>query len=152
MSTTKQDYEPVAVAVADKGVHFHVAGLELDRAVELDRAEHALRGRTSVDIEGRRPRQDRRVNVSLDPELGSVEVSPRSDLPEDAVANGRTFSGSVPVPAGGVSRGQAFNAPFVPGGGGLSWKVSTVPEGRWKDGLCDCFKFGCLHPALWMAV
>jgi len=103
MSTTKQDYEPMAVAVADKGVPM-------------------------------------------------VEVSAPSDLPEgyvfDAVANGQTFS--VTVPAGGVSRGQTFNAPFVPGGGGLS--VSAVPEGRWKDGLCDCCMFGCCHPALWMAM
>ena len=79
-----------------------------------------------------------------------VEVSAPSDLPEgyvfDAVANGQTFS--VTVPAGGVSRGQTFSAPFVPGGGGLSAGISAVPEGRWKDGLCDCCVFGCCHPAL----
>mmetsp|Transcript_15227 Transcript_15227/g.35234 ORF Transcript_15227/g.35234 Transcript_15227/m.35234 type:complete len:268 (-) Transcript_15227:174-977(-) len=103
MSTTKQDYEPMAVAVADKGVPM-------------------------------------------------VEVSAPSDLPGgyvfDAVANGQTFS--VTVPAGGVSRGQTFSAPFVPGGGGVS--ASAVPEGRWKDGLCDCCMFGCCHPALWMGI
>ena len=81
-----------------------------------------------------------------------VEVSAPSDLPGgyvfNAVANGRTFS--VTVPAGGVSRGQTFSAPFVPGGGGAS--ASAVPEGRWKDGLCDCCRFGCCHPSLWMAL
>ena len=80
----------------------------------------------------------------------AVEVTAPSDLPEgfvfDAVANGQTFS--VTVPAGGVSRGQTFSAPFVPGGGGLSAGISAVPEGRWKDGLCDCCVFGCCHPAL----
>mmetsp|Transcript_2894 Transcript_2894/g.5781 ORF Transcript_2894/g.5781 Transcript_2894/m.5781 type:complete len:269 (+) Transcript_2894:148-954(+) len=104
MSTTKQDYEPMAVAMptAVKGVPM-------------------------------------------------VEVSAPSDLPGgyvfDAVANGQTFS--VTVPAGGVSRGQTFSAPFVPGGGGVS---ASVPEGRWKDGLCDCCMFGCCHPALWMGI
>jgi len=80
-----------------------------------------------------------------------VEVSAPSDLPGgyvfDAVANGQTFS--VTVPAGGVSRGQTFSAPFVPGGGGVS---ASVPEGRWKDDLCDCCMFGCCHPALWMGI
>ncbi|EJK66942.1 hypothetical protein THAOC_12085 [Thalassiosira oceanica] len=103
MSITKQDYEPMAVAVADKGVPM-------------------------------------------------VEVSAPSDLPGgyvfDAVANGQTFS--VTVPAGGVSRGQTFSAPLVPGGRGVS--ASAVPEGRWKDGLCGCCMFGCCHPALWMGI
>ena len=105
MSTTKQDYESMAVAMptADKGVPM-------------------------------------------------VEVSAPSDLPGgyvfDAIANGQTFS--VTVPAGGVSRGQTFSAPFVPGSGGVA--VSAVPEGRWKDGLCDFCRFGCCHPALWMAM
>mmetsp|Transcript_2893 Transcript_2893/g.5780 ORF Transcript_2893/g.5780 Transcript_2893/m.5780 type:complete len:105 (+) Transcript_2893:148-462(+) len=104
MSTTKQDYEPMAVAMptAVKGVPM-------------------------------------------------VEVSAPSDLPGgyvfDAVANGQTFS--VTVPAGGVSRGQTFSAPFVPGGGGVS---ASVPEGRWKDDLCDCCRFGSCHPALWMGM
>lgn len=26
--------------------------------------------------------------------------------------------------------------------------IDTAPRGRWKDGLCDCFKFGPCHPAL----
>jgi len=81
-----------------------------------------------------------------------VSVSAPSHLPGgyvfDAVANGQTFS--VTVPAGGVSRGQTFSAPFEPGGGGLS--ASAVPEGRWKDDLCDCCRFGCCHPALWMGM
>ena len=108
MSTTKQDYEPMAVLVADKGIPM-------------------------------------------------VEVSAPSDLPEgyvfDAIANGRTFS--VTVPAGRVSRGQTFSVPFVPGGEGLSADISAVPEGRWKNGLCDCFMFASDRispPALWMAM
>ncbi|EJK67797.1 hypothetical protein THAOC_11124, partial [Thalassiosira oceanica] len=75
-----------------------------------------------------------------------VEVVAPSDLSEgyvfDAVENGQTFS--VTVPVGGVSRGQTFSAPFVP------WRTRSdassayvAPMFRWKDGLCDCFKFGC---------
>ncbi|EJK53062.1 hypothetical protein THAOC_27570 [Thalassiosira oceanica] len=61
-------------------------------------------------------------------------------------------------PAGGVSRGQTFRAPFELGGGGDGGgggggvPASVVPQGRWKDGLCDCCTFGCFHPALWMAI
>ncbi|EJK53125.1 hypothetical protein THAOC_27496 [Thalassiosira oceanica] len=81
-----------------------------------------------------------------------VQVSAPSVLPGgyvfDAVSNGQTFA--VTVPAGGVSRGQTFSAPFEPGGGGLP--ASAVPEGRWKDGLCDCCMFGCCHSPLWMAI
>ncbi|EJK54677.1 hypothetical protein THAOC_25675, partial [Thalassiosira oceanica] len=54
--------------------------------------------------------------------LPMVEVVAPSDLPEgyvfDAVENGKSFS--VTVPAGGVSRGQTFSAPFVP------WEPSTL--------------------------
>jgi Cys-rich protein (TIGR01571 family) len=26
--------------------------------------------------------------------------------------------------------------------------LDTAPRGSWKDGLCDCFKFGIFHPSL----
>ena len=29
---------------------------------------------------------------------------------------------------------------------------SAAPAGRWKDGLFDCFKFGCCHPSLCCAL
>ena len=28
---------------------------------------------------------------------------------------------------------------------------SSPIMGRWKDGLCDCFTYGCCHPSLWCA-
>ncbi|EJK60775.1 hypothetical protein THAOC_18817 [Thalassiosira oceanica] len=81
-----------------------------------------------------------------------VQVSAPSVLPGgyvfDAVANGQTFA--VTVPAGGVSRGQTFSAPFEPGGGGLP--APAVPKERWKDGLFDCCTFGFCHTTLWMAI
>lgn len=81
-----------------------------------------------------------------------VEVVAPSDLPEgfefEAVAEGQSFR--VTVPAGGVSQGQRFSAPFLPDAG--ESVGYTAPIGRWKDGLCDCCLFGCCHPALWMAI
>jgi Cys-rich protein (TIGR01571 family) len=29
--------------------------------------------------------------------------------------------------------------------------MNTGPVGAWKDGLCDCFKYGICHPHLWLA-
>ena len=53
---------------------------------------------------------------------------------------------TVTVPAGGVKEGQSFQA--APGGGaaGVSTKdgeLHVIPQGQWRDGLCDCCKFGC---------
>ncbi|EJK45420.1 hypothetical protein THAOC_35967 [Thalassiosira oceanica] len=111
-------------------------------APELDLLEPLTVSVAAADIDNDAP-----IDVPM------VEVSAPSDLPGgyvfDAVANCQTFC--VTVPAGGVSRGQTFSAPFVlVGGGGAS--ASAVPEGRWKDGICDFWRFGCCHPALWMAM
>jgi Cys-rich protein (TIGR01571 family) len=27
----------------------------------------------------------------------------------------------------------------------------SIPVGRWRDGLCDCFQLGICHPQFWMA-
>jgi hypothetical protein len=29
---------------------------------------------------------------------------------------------------------------------------ANAPHGRWKDGLCDCCRFGPCHPSLWNAI
>jgi Cys-rich protein (TIGR01571 family) len=33
----------------------------------------------------------------------------------------------------------------------ISNRRLEAPTGRWKDGLCDCFKLGLLHPHVWCA-
>ena len=56
------------------------------------------------------------------------------------------------VPEGGVSKGQKFVVPFEPPTGEAvspikgSSTVGSIPTGQWRDGLCDCFRFGCCHP------
>ena len=66
------------------------------------------------------------------------------------------------VPEGGVSKGQKFVVPFEPpteaiavaaspikGTGATASEGSStdsIPTGQWRDGLCDCFRFGCFHP------
>ena len=63
---------------------------------------------------------------------------------------GKTIS--VQVPPGGVEEGQKFMVP-------LSEQDSSsvkfgmpriqVPVGEWRDGLCNCFKYGLCHYHLW---
>lgn len=85
-----------------------------------------------------------------------LEVVAPATLPEgytfDAEANGHSFT--VKVPVGGVEEGQKFSVPFPAGANGYSGSAiprASVPVGHWKDGLCDCFRFGVIHPALWNA-
>eukprot|EP00542_Grammatophora_oceanica_P019193 CAMPEP_0194028644 /NCGR_PEP_ID=MMETSP0009_2-20130614/2562_1 /TAXON_ID=210454 /ORGANISM="Grammatophora oceanica, Strain CCMP 410" /LENGTH=299 /DNA_ID=CAMNT_0038668089 /DNA_START=129 /DNA_END=1028 /DNA_ORIENTATION=- len=79
-----------------------------------------------------------------------VEVVAPMDLQEgyrlDVELNGETVW--VKVPKGGVIRGQTFQA--RPSGGlARQASVATVPHfiptSRWRDGLCDCCRFGCCH-------
>lgn len=70
-----------------------------------------------------------------------------------ATYNGVVFP--VTVPPGGVQEGQKIIVPFTNQGTTSELTplaaIDTAPRGHWKDGLCDCFKFGCCHPALWNA-
>lgn len=50
----------------------------------------------------------------------------------------------VKVPAGGVKAGQTLRVPLM-----NSHLVER--RGKWKDGLCSCFRFGFFHPHLWIA-
>eukprot|EP00579_Thalassiosira_antarctica_P006759 CAMPEP_0201888640 /NCGR_PEP_ID=MMETSP0902-20130614/28095_1 /ASSEMBLY_ACC=CAM_ASM_000551 /TAXON_ID=420261 /ORGANISM="Thalassiosira antarctica, Strain CCMP982" /LENGTH=261 /DNA_ID=CAMNT_0048418951 /DNA_START=61 /DNA_END=846 /DNA_ORIENTATION=+ len=75
----------------------------------------------------------------------TVSVEAPSNLDEgytfEAVHEGNTFL--VTVPEGGVTKGQPMVVPFpndAAGGTGF-----TVPTGRWRDGLCDCFRHGCFE-------
>ena len=65
--------------------------------------------------------------------------------------NGTPFP--VEVPRGGVKQGQTFSVPFVPSSEGTALLNSNnnLTLGWWKDGLCDCCRFGCCHPVLWNA-
>ncbi|KAL3756088.1 hypothetical protein ACHAWU_009390 [Discostella pseudostelligera] len=86
-----------------------------------------------------------------------LEVVAPATLPEgytfEAEANGHTFN--VTVPMGGVEEGQRFSVPFTPGinsgVAGVAIPRVSVPVGQWKDGLCDCFRFGFFHPHFWNA-
>jgi hypothetical protein len=89
----------------------------------------------------------------------------------DAMYEGVTFT--VAVPAGGVTKGQRFIVPFTPpagedavavavpagdgddvpantakskGGAGGGGGGAGIPTGIWRDGLCECLRFGCCHP------
>ena len=44
--------------------------------------------------------------------------------------------------------GQTFLTP-VPNGNDVN--RIHAPTGRWKDGICDCFSYGVLHPHIWCA-
>lgn len=80
-----------------------------------------------------------------------------------AISNGVPFT--VTVPPGGVKEGQTFSVPFpledqvivaestpmMGGKGDEGDDLDLMPHGAWKDGLCDCFKFGICHPSLWNA-
>eukprot|EP00571_Detonula_confervacea_P003950 CAMPEP_0172325708 /NCGR_PEP_ID=MMETSP1058-20130122/54564_1 /TAXON_ID=83371 /ORGANISM="Detonula confervacea, Strain CCMP 353" /LENGTH=292 /DNA_ID=CAMNT_0013042307 /DNA_START=26 /DNA_END=904 /DNA_ORIENTATION=+ len=86
-----------------------------------------------------------------------LEVVAPATLPEgytfDAEANGHSFT--VKVPVGGVEQGQKFSVPFPAGSNGYTGSAiprASVPVGHWKDGLCDCFRLGVIHPAVWNAV
>jgi Cys-rich protein (TIGR01571 family) len=69
-----------------------------------------------------------------------------------ATQDGSSFP--VTVPYGGVKEGEIFTVPYG-STGDLSTEMTpfAVKEdlGRWKDGLFDCFRFGCFHPHVWNA-
>ena len=55
----------------------------------------------------------------------------------------------VAVPPGGVTAGQRFPAIILSDLGGSATggpNPHKIPTGTWRDGLCDCCKFGCCHP------
>lgn len=72
-----------------------------------------------------------------------VDVVAPADLPGgynfEAEIEGRRFLATVP--AGGVQKGETFSCYMRD----LEKVGSDIPVGRWRDGLFDCFKFGCLH-------
>jgi len=86
---------------------------------------------------------------------GLVEVIAPLELQEgyplQVLVNGQMAT--VLVPAGGVKEGQVFQAPTTKE---VAPNMATVtqdgapndhfiPTGKWRDGICDCFKFGCCH-------
>jgi len=64
--------------------------------------------------------------------------------------NGVVFP--VTVPPGGVKEGQKIVVPFTNHETTSELTplaaIDTAPHGHWKDGLCDCFKYGICHPSL----
>jgi len=87
-----------------------------------------------------------------------VQVAAPAALPEgfrfEASFEGNTFT--VTVPKGGVTEGQTFTVPYTPGSPAgirietdafLSVESPDIPTGQWRDGLCDCLRFGPFHPS-----
>ena len=75
-----------------------------------------------------------------------VNVVSPADLPAgyrfEAQIDGHPFLAIVPN--GGVKKGETFSCimrEITPNG-------PFVPMGHWRDGLCDCLKFGPCHPIL----
>lgn len=66
----------------------------------------------------------------------------------DVEMDGQTLS--VTVPKGGVEEGQKFTIAF-PETATLQVGLPrvNVPVGQWRDGLCDCCRYGICHYALW---
>ena len=76
----------------------------------------------------------------------TVEVIAPSDLPAGYnfyVDSGNNQSLLVEVPHPGVRATQRFHAIVLRE---VNKGAHNVPTGRWRDGLCDCFRFGCCHP------
>ena len=82
------------------------------------------------------------------PAQRTVDVLAPSDLPagfEFYVDDPATPNVSllVQVPAGGVRATQRFAAIVIRQ---VSRGLHNIPNGRWRDGLCDCCNHGCCHP------
>jgi Cys-rich protein (TIGR01571 family) len=54
----------------------------------------------------------------------------------------------IRVPAGGVKEGQIFTAEIVHQ---LANSDHKIPQGEWRNGICDCFKNGFCHPMCCLA-
>ena len=94
-----------------------------------------------------------RKPLAIDPSLEGVpmvDVVAPADLPGgyhfEAEIEGRRFLATVPV--GGVQKGETFSC-FMRD---LEKVGSDIPVGRWRDGLFDCFKFGCCHGVICNAI
>lgn len=56
----------------------------------------------------------------------------------------------VTIPEGGVQKGDVFLAP-MPIGHKMEDLIS-IPRGRWKDGIFECFRYGVFHPHIWCSL
>lgn len=99
-----------------------------------------------------------------------VEIRAPSDLPGGYELSVSTQGKDgkkeflVQVPEGGVKTGQVFKGLVVSmvqdsAASGIRGNYGTrisermnIPEGAWRDGLCDCCVHGPLHPHLWCAL
>ena len=66
----------------------------------------------------------------------------------DVEIEGQTVT--IQVPKGGVEEGQKFTMAMpVTASLEVGLPRVNVPVGQWRDGLCDCCKYGLCHNALW---
>lgn len=95
-----------------------------------------------------------RQNLAMDAKKSgqpeSMKVLSPGNLPEnfefEAEVEGRSFTARVPK--GGAKKGEVFESTIK------DWRTTTyqekaIPRLKWKDGLCDCFRYGLDHPTLW---
>uniref|UniRef100_A0A7S0KAE7 Uncharacterized protein n=2 Tax=Leptocylindrus aporus TaxID=1398097 RepID=A0A7S0KAE7_9STRA len=85
-------------------------------------------------------------NIKVDG-VPHVEVAAPSNLPEgyvfDVKVGGRIIQATVPL--GGVEAGQKFSVPLGEDTILPASQRGNIPVGRWRDGLCECFKHGICH-------
>ena len=96
------------------------------------------------------------VQATVVPAPTTLEVIAPSDLPAGyhlhVDVSGRHVV--VLVPEGGVKEGQQFHANILHNDvDALAMNGANghdIPTGRWRDGLCECFKLGCCHAQCWL--
>ena len=93
----------------------------------------------------RRERWDNDINFL---KTSHPAISLFSGYSFQAVFDGIRFA--VIVPPGGVKEGQTIQVPFQPTSFTefshlLPSSSTTAVQGRWKDSLCNCCKYTCLH-------
>eukprot|EP00816_Leptocylindrus_hargravesii_P013538 CAMPEP_0196825438 /NCGR_PEP_ID=MMETSP1362-20130617/93048_1 /TAXON_ID=163516 /ORGANISM="Leptocylindrus danicus, Strain CCMP1856" /LENGTH=261 /DNA_ID=CAMNT_0042205861 /DNA_START=448 /DNA_END=1233 /DNA_ORIENTATION=+ len=95
------------------------------------------------------------IPIAVTSEDETVSVTAPATCPSgytfEVVVNGVVKT--VQVPAGGVNKGDEFQAIVVSSGGGGVFSLSdNAPNGRWRDGLCSCCKYGPCHPMFMLAL
>jgi len=51
-----------------------------------------------------------------------------------------------------VTEGQSFTVECLAASSEEQTDTFQIPVGIWRDGLCDCFRYGCCHPMLCMSL
>lgn len=117
--------------------------IDLDHQQKLgEKVEYSVLNDSLLEV----PDASSNENMKVDG-VPHVEVAAPSNLPEgyvfDVTVGGRTLKATVPV--GGIEAGQKFSVPLTENTILPATQRANIPVGRWRDGLCECFKHGCCH-------